>query len=215
MKKVILFTRVSSNNQSLKRQIDELTAFAQLKEYDVVSIIRETVSGTVANSNRNGIEELKRIIESETIDEVVVHELSRLSRNTRSVLELINYLHEHEVSLHVFNFNLSSLNDDKTINPLANIVFNLIGQFSQMEVENIRERVKSGVTKKKSDNQHKKNWTWGRKKGSIESKEVFLKKHKQVVHFLSSSELSIRQISKLCEKSLQTVLKVKRVLELV
>lgn len=214
MRRVILFTRVSSANQSLKRQVDELSTYAKSNDYKVVAIIKETISGTVKNTNRTGIQELMSIIDKEDIDEVVVHELSRLGRDSGEVLSVSNHLHERGISLHLFNFNLSSLNEDGTINPLASIVFGVIGQFSQMEVQGIRSRVKSGVQKKIKDNLKKKNWSWGRKVGSTESKEVFLKKHKQVVHFLSSTELSIRQISKLCEKSLQTVLKVKKVLEL-
>lgn len=107
----------------------------------------------------------------------------------------------------MYNLNLNSLNPDGSINPLASIIFNLISQFSEMEVENIRQRVKSGVARKKRDT--KSDFNWGRKKGSIESKEKYLTKHKEVVKLLKETDLSIRQIAKLTDKSLQTILNVK------
>ena len=66
-------------------------------------------------------------------------------------------------------------------------MFGLVGQFAQMEVMSLRDRVKSGVRKSIRENKEKKDWSWGRKVGSSESTEKFLSKHKQVVKYLKTT----------------------------
>jgi transposase len=50
-------------------------------------------------------------------------------------------------------------------------------------------------------------------KGTVESPEQKLAKHKDVVKYLKAGKLSLREITKQCDVSLSTVQRVKKILD--
>lgn len=86
---IIGYARVSKDDQSLNRQID------QLKNFGAEKIIQEKYTGT--KRNRPGIEQLLQTIRKGDI--VVVESISRLGRNTLDILNLIQELDKNKFNL--------------------------------------------------------------------------------------------------------------------
>ena len=76
------YLRVSANDQSLDRQIDQLIDAG----VDMRMIYQEKVSGTIRKRP-----ELERLLsELHRVDVIVITDFTRLSRSTKNLLEIVN-----------------------------------------------------------------------------------------------------------------------------
>ena len=94
MKKVVLFCRVSSTNdrQSYDRQINDLKQLAESQNYQIEDIFAEKVSGAKKNSERKELMKMVEFVNTNSIDKVLVTELSRLGHDTLQVLQTLEIL---------------------------------------------------------------------------------------------------------------------------
>ncbi|KZD44853.1 DNA-invertase [Bacillus cereus] len=76
------YARVSTEEQNLDMQVDALTQFG------VEKIYKEKLTGT--RRDRPQLEDLLKILRSG--DKIVVYKLDRISRSTKHLIELSNYL---------------------------------------------------------------------------------------------------------------------------
>jgi DNA invertase Pin-like site-specific DNA recombinase len=113
-----------------------------------------------------------------------------------------------KVGIYIKNFNLETLNEDKTPNSLSMFMVQILFAVASMESKMTLARLNSGY-----QNHIKKYGTQsvGRKKGSIDSDETILERHSDVAKLLKRG-LSIRNISAITKKSTNTVLKVKKLI---
>jgi len=90
-KRIVGYARVSTEGQDISRQIGLITSYCNERNYNLVKIIQETISG--AKRDRKSMIELLEV-DSNVADMVIVSELSRLSRedDIMSVLSQINDL---------------------------------------------------------------------------------------------------------------------------
>ncbi len=127
---IIGYARVSTVEQSLDRQIDQLT------EAGCKRIYQEKASG--ASKERP---ELDRMLDAlREGDVVVVTELSRLGRTVKGLIELVEKLHKLDVDL-------KSLKEQwlDTTSPMGKMVFTMMAGFAEMERDLIRERTAEGL----------------------------------------------------------------------
>ena len=127
---IIGYARVSTVEQSLDRQIDQLT------DAGCKRIYQEKASG--ASKERP---ELDRMIDAlREGDVVVVTELSRLGRTVKGLIELVEKLHKLGVDL-------KSLKEQwlDTTSPMGKMVFTMMAGFAEMERDLIRERTAEGL----------------------------------------------------------------------
>ncbi|MGM7696813.1 recombinase family protein [Microbacterium sp. A84] len=125
--------RVSTDKQALDRQLDALRS-AGVEDQHV--IIEHGVSGDA--DKRDGLDELLRVARSG--DTVTVAELSRLGRRTRQVLELVETLNAHGVTVRCLE---PSLRFDGS--PISQLLLSLLAAVGQMELQTIRIRTKEGL----------------------------------------------------------------------
>ena len=207
MIKAVIYSRVSSegNRQDTERQTNELIEYANKMGYKLVEVYEEKVSGYKKNEDRPIFSKMLAEIDKGTIDKVLVWELSRIGRSVIQSLQNIQLLTDKKVSIYIKNFNLETLNDDKTPNSLSMFMVQILFSVANMEAQLTRARMESGYKA-----YIKKHGTkaFGRKKGSIETEEETIHKHTDIVKLLKK-KLTIRQISGLTNKSTNTVLKVK------
>ena len=206
--KVAILTRVSKDSQSYERQISDLRTYASSMGYEVVGEFNEKISGATKNENREAIQGLYQLIEDEKIDKVLCWELSRLGRSTLEVLKSVEYFHSKGVSLFVHNYKLETLNEDKSVNAMAQLMVTLLAEFSRTERALTYSRLSSGYKRFREE----LNGKVGRKSGSVESESVFLNKHNNVVKLLKKG-MSIRDASKITGKSTKTIQKVKHLIK--
>jgi DNA invertase Pin-like site-specific DNA recombinase len=101
---------------------------------------------------------------------------------------------------------VETIQPDGKRNPMISMLVSILTEFSVMERESLIERTKSGLA------QAKRNGTkLGRPFGSKKSREQLLAENPKVVKLLKSNR-SIREIAKLADRSVNTVIKVKSVM---
>ncbi len=205
MTRAVIYSRVSSegNRQDTERQTNELIEYANKMGYELVGVYEEKVSGFKKNEDRPIFSKMLDEIEKGTIDKVLVWELSRIGRSVIQSLQNIQLLTDKKVSIYIKNFNLETLNDDKTPNSLSMFMVQILFSVANMEAQLTKSRMTSGY-----QNHIKNGGKVGRKVGSIETEEETIQKHSEIVKLLKK-KLTIRQISGLTNKSTNTVLKVK------
>ena len=208
MIKAVIYSRVSSegNRQDTERQTKELIEYANKMGYELVEVYEEKVSGYKKNEDRPIFSKMLEKIENGSIDKVLVWELSRIGRSVIQSLQNIQLLTDKKVSIYIKNFNLETLNDDKSPNSLSMFMVQILFSVANMEAQLTKSRMVSGYR-----NHIKNGGKVGRKVGSIETEEEFISKHQDVVKLLKKG-LSIRNISGLTNnKSSNTIMKVKKI----
>jgi DNA invertase Pin-like site-specific DNA recombinase len=205
MTKAVIYSRVSSegNRQDTERQTNELKEYAKKMDYELVGVYEEKVSGFKKNEDRPIFSKMLEEIEKGNIEKLLTWELSRIGRGVIQSLQNIQLLTDKKVSIYIKNFNLETLNDDKTPNSLSMFMVQILFSVANMEAHITKSRMVSGYR-----NHIKNGGKVGRKLGSIETEEETIQKHSDVLKLLKK-KLSIRQISGLTNKSTNTVLKVK------
>ncbi len=207
MKKVVIYSRVSTNIQDNKRQVEELTNYSNSLNYNLVNIFQETISGAKKNEERFELMEMLRYVKENNIDKVLCWELSRLGRNTIEVLKTIELFNENKISLYIKNYNIETLTDDKQINPLSQFMIQILSSVSSMERTQIRQRVKSGYEVFRSNG-----GKVGRKVGFVKSNEQILDENKDISKLLKQG-YSVRNIIKISGKSSGTIQKVSKLIK--
>ena len=207
MKRVIHFVRKSTIGQEIDHQENLLNDVSKKNGWEIVEVIRETISGTKKNEDRKGIIRLQEVIEGGGIDLVVVWEISRISRNPRDFHNLLSFLHNRKVGLFIQNLNLFTLNEDGKENHITSLILTLMSEISKMETLTLRERVKVSL-----NNLKQQGVILGRPVGTKEDKNKLLKKYPEVVKYLKMG-LSIREVSKLTKVSINTTNKVSKIIK--
>ena len=205
MTKAVIYSRVSSegNRQDTERQTNELIEYANKMGYELVGVYEEKVSGFKKNEDRPIFSKMLEEIEKGEIEKLLTWELSRIGRSVIQSLQNIQLLSDKKVSIYIKNFNLETLNDDKTPNSLSMFMVQILFSVANMEAQLTKSRMDSGYR-----NHIKNGGKVGRKSGSIETEEETIQKHSDIVKLLKK-KLTIRQISGLTNKSTNTILKVK------
>ena len=206
----VIYSRVSSESerQDTQRQTTELKQYASRMGYNIVEVYEEKVSGFKKNEQRPVFTKMLEDINTNQIDKILVWELSRIGRSVLNSLQNIQILHNLKVGIYIKNFNLETLNDDKTPNSLSMFMVQILFAVANMESKMTLARLQSGYR-----NHIKKHGSKsvGRKKGSVDSDEKILERHSDVARLLKRG-LSIRNISAITNKSSNTVLKVKKLM---
>ena len=128
---ILGYVRVSTADQSLARQTDELTAAGCEKVYTDVA------SGKKGSDRPQWSEMLRALRQG---DSLVVTELSRLGRSTSQLSALADELRERGVSLRILNLGID------TSTPAGKLVYGIIAAVAEMERDLLIKRTHSGLT---------------------------------------------------------------------
>jgi DNA invertase Pin-like site-specific DNA recombinase len=202
----IIFSRVSSISQDNLRQTLNLKQVAAEKGWTVKRVFTETVSGTVKTTDRKEFNQLLEYVETNGIKLVLVSEISRIGRKVVDILTTVDTFHKKGIAIYVQQFNMLSLQDGKE-NPMVMLLLQMLSIGAELENSQRKSRQLEGIALAKL--QHK---YVGRKSGATADKQTLLKKYADVVDLLKKSELSIRRIAKITDKSINTVIKIKKLL---
>jgi DNA invertase Pin-like site-specific DNA recombinase len=161
----IRYTRVSTLDQHTDRQ--------KLDESGFDLLVEDKCSGAIPFEERNGGKQILEYLEKDLITELSVHQLDRLGRNLRNILNVIHRFTEKGVCINFTSQGLKTIDDDGKPNPIATMVISILGVVGEMERNLILERTKSGIQIAKAKGKY-----LGRKSGSSESTLDFLSKPK-------------------------------------
>jgi DNA invertase Pin-like site-specific DNA recombinase len=202
MKKVILFIRKSTLIQEFEHQENLLIDVCKKNNWEILDTIRETISGTKKNEVREGIIQLKNLVLQKRPQVVVCWEISRISRSPLQFYQLTQFLTENKTSLYIQNLNLHTLDDNGRENYITGLILSLMAEIAKMETITLKTRVKVALKNLKD-----KGVVLGRPKNTGDNKEKTLKKYPEVIKYLEKG-LSIREVSKMTNTSVNTTLKV-------
>ena len=201
MDRIVIFARVSTNIQDYERQVNELTAIAQRKEWNVVATFCEKVSGAKKNIERKELSRMVEYVQAHNINKVAVTELSRLGRDTLQVLEVIEQFNRLGISLYIQNYNIETLTDTGEVNPMSQFLITILAEVARMERKTIRERVESGYK-----NYRANGGKVGRKEGYRKSEADMREQYAEEIRLLRKG-ISLRNISKITGVSVNTIRK--------
>lgn len=203
--KAVIYARVSSESdrQDTSRQIEDLKRYASQQNMEIVNIYEEHISGAKKNEERVVLTECLEYCRNNSVEYLLLSELSRLGRSTLQVLKSLDILHEAKVSVYIQNLGLYTLQKDGKVNPIVSILITILAEMSNIERSNIEYRLNSG----------RKNYIMnggklGRKKGSIKTEEKMKDEYKETIILLKKG-YSIRNIAKLQGIGISTVQRIK------
>lgn len=132
--KAAIYCRVSTDSQDLEHQVNACRRFCEYREFEIVRIYQEIISG--AKAKRPEYLELVKDLRHGNYDGVVVFRLDRLGRNARELALLIDELEGK--GIRVFSINESF----DTSTAIGRAMREIIIIFAQLEREQIGEATK-------------------------------------------------------------------------
>ena len=138
LKKVALYTRVSTDEQSTKVQENELTAYAKSRRWTITRVYKDQgVSGAL--EKRPALDELMRDSRKCRFDVVLVWKFDRFARSLRQLVSALELFRKFGIDF------VSATEAIDTSLPSGELVFQIFGAIAQFERALIGERVKAGL----------------------------------------------------------------------
>ena len=190
------YARCSTNEkmQDINRQILELKQMGVTKE----NIYFEYESGTKAD--RVQLNRLLEVVQSG--DTIATTEVSRLTRSTKQLCEIMELAKEKRLELIIGSFRVDCRHD---LDPMTQGMIMMWGVFSEMERNMIRQRVKSGMA-----NAAAKGAVIGRRATTAEDIPSIFYKHYPKY---KNGEINKKEFSRLCDLSYPSIYKYLKIVE--
>ena len=190
------YARCSTNEQlqDINRQVREL----KLKGASDTTIYLEYESGTKVDR----VELLKLLNVIKIGDTLIATEVSRITRSTKQLCEIIELAKAKKIKLVLGNFVVDC---SKELDPMTEGMLKMMGVFSELERNIISQRVKSGMQNAKI-----KGKKIGRPQVTAENIPNILYKHYPKY---KNGEINKKEFSRLCSISYPTVYKYLKIVE--
>lgn len=184
------YARCSTNEtkQDINRQVRELKQGGATDE----TIYLEYQSGTKAD--RVELNKLLNLIKSG--DTILATEVSRITRSTKQLCEIIELAKDKHIKLILGSFIVDCT---KELDPMTEGMLKMMGVFSELERNMISQRVKSGM-----ENAKAKGKIVGRPKTTSDDIPAIFYKHYPKY---KNGEINKKEFSRLCELSYPTIYK--------
>lgn len=200
--KTVKYIRVSTVEQNPDRQLDKL-----------LENFVDKCSGSIPFQERKEGGRLAKLVSNpkNDIDKIIVHSIDRLGRNTRDILDTIDYFTSLGVCVESEKEGFRTLDEKGNKNATAMMVISIMATLSEWELEMIKERRLEGIARAKSKGKYAGNG--GRPK---ESTSDFLSKDKsqgvlKLLKIDGVNKPSLRDIATKKKVSLGFVQKVKSI----
>lgn len=139
MKRIAIYTRVSTFDQRTESQLRELENFVHARQLGEITFYEDVgISGT--STNRPALQKMLRDVRERRIDLVLCWRLDRLFRSLRDVVTTLQEFSELGVEFISFKDNL----DLTTAS--GRLLMHLVAAFGEFEAALIRERVRAGIS---------------------------------------------------------------------
>lgn len=199
----VFYSRISTNDGS---QTDE-RQLQNLNEFDYV--LSDKCSGTIPLWERPKGSQIKKLIDEGKLNELHIHSIDRLGRNTIDVLSIWKELTDLGIRVVCRNPNFQNITDEGKTDMFSELMISILSTMSDFERKMIRERQLEGIKIRKEKGLYK-----GRQIGTTISPMKFLNKEKpQKIMKDIDNGYSVREIMEMRKCSPSLVQKVKRLRE--
>lgn len=191
------YARASTNadRQDIGRQKRELIAMG-IKEHN---IFWEYESGS--HEDREKLQQLLETVKAG--DTIACTEVSRLSRSTKQLCEILEFVEANKIKLIVGTFIVDCRND--VIDPMTMGMLRMMAVFAQMERDITIQRIKSGM-----ENAKAKGKAIGRPKTTIDSiPSIFYKYYPM----FCNGKINLSEFARLCGMTRATIYKYLNIVE--
>lgn len=139
--KCIIYTRVSTEDQTAENQIAQLKEYAKRKEWQVTEIITDVCSGGRSAEERVGLKGVFTKARQKKFDVLLFWSLDRFSREgSRKTLEYLTKLDDYNIKWHSYTEEYIS-----SLGIFADAIISLMACLAKQERIRISERTKAGL----------------------------------------------------------------------
>lgn len=195
----VFYSRVSTQEQNEERQLQDIKGF----DY----IFTDKCSGSIEFFERPKGSQIKELINQKKLTHLEIHSIDRLGRNTIDVLKVWQQLTELGIKVVCRNPNLTNFKSDGSQDEVSQMIISILSIMANFERNMILQRQREGIEIAKIKGKFK-----GRKIGTLESSETFIKKpqSQSILTYLEKG-YPYKDICKLVECSYSTIQKVKNI----
>ncbi|MQR02366.1 recombinase family protein [Glaciimonas soli] len=188
MSRVFAYCRVSTADQTTDNQIVEIKAAGF--NIETHRIVRETISGSVAASERH---EFSRLVDKmENGDVLIVTKLDRLGRNAMDVRATVEQLAKLGVRVHCL-----ALGGVDLTSPAGKMTMQVINAVAEFERDLLIERTNAGISRAKAEGK-----AFGRPSALSDTQQL------EVLHRLSKGD-AVALLAREYETTRQTIMRVR------
>ncbi len=174
-KKVAIYVRVSTKDQSVDMQLNDLERYSKERGLNVFKVYQDNgVSGT--KETRPALSDLMNDARKRKFDTVLVWRFDRFARSTKHLVTALYEFRNLGIDFISYQENID------TSSPLGEAIFTIISAMSKLERDIIAERVKGGLRKARANGKR-----LGRPRSEVDTDKI--------VEYRKQNK-SIRQIAK-------------------
>ena len=180
VKKVAVYVRVSTKDQSVDMQLNDLERYSKERGLSVFKVYKDNgVSGT--KETRPALSELMNDARKRRFDTVLVWRFDRFARSTKHLVTALYEFRNLDIDFISYQENID------TSSPLGEAIFTIISAMSKLERDIIAERVKGGLRKARANGKR-----LGRPKSEVDTVKVVecRKQNKSIRQIASEMSLS-------------------------
>jgi len=138
MKKSVIYSRVSTEDQDTESQFKDLKNYAKKNGYKVIKTFGEKVSAVDVDLLRIQYENMKVFVLKNDIKHVLIWELSRLGRNNIHTLRELKFYKEKKINIYFKKENIN------TNDPSSEFLLDILSATSSLETRTLKERMARG-----------------------------------------------------------------------
>ncbi|MDB9996377.1 recombinase family protein [Gammaproteobacteria bacterium] len=138
-RKAVIYSRVSTNEQTVENQLRVLREVAEKRGLEVVrEISDEGISGAKGRDERQGFDELIKGSVKNEWDIILVWDVSRLGRSLKHLVSFLEDIQSAHCDMYIHQSGID------TSTASGKMMFGMLSVFSEFERSMIRERVIAG-----------------------------------------------------------------------
>jgi len=183
MKRVAIYTRVSTDHQTTENQERELREIAARSGWEIVEVYRDHgISGAKGRDERPAFDRLQKDAIRRKFDLIAAWSVDRLGRSLQHLVAFLSEVHGAGVDLFLHQQGID------TTTPAGKAMFQMMGVFAEFERAMIRDRVNAGIARVKATGKTKSGNAIGRPK-------VDAKTEKAIQKALEAGDVGIRKLA--------------------
>lgn len=139
-KRVAIYTRVSTDQQTVENQRLELQAVADRLGWTIIEeLADEGISGAKGRDQRPAFDRLMQMVTRKEIDLIACWSVDRLGRSLQHLVSFLGEINERNVGLYLHTQGLD------TTTPAGRAMFSMLSVFADFERSILRERIMAGL----------------------------------------------------------------------
>lgn len=145
-KRVALYVRVSTNEQTTKNQVRDLKIAAKRQGWEIVRTFEDAgISGAKGREKRPGLDALLKGVARRDFDLVAAWSVDRLGRSLQDLVSILGELKAKDCDLYLHQQGLD------TSTPAGRAMYQVLGVFAEFERAIIGQRIRAGQARARAE----------------------------------------------------------------